>query len=1690
MTDAEEGASLALAAKASAGKENELRESHLGTRTSTAGAASSAELGQALASLAQTGSSDDLIGAAALGEGARSSEDETSRLLSPAHLLDRLQQVAMDAGSAGSKTRALLASAMLQRGEPSEAAPLIHQAAETSPRSALCAVFARKLAAQDDSPSQAQAALAVSEASLVQADAKGAQAATARALLRGYSQAADPAPTRRVLEKVARLGAHDSSWGLLRTIQKLAMGESIAGLRIDDDMLAFAELTQEVLVGATPPAGEHAPEPDVVRFDRHLLRAARAFERADAKSGLALLEDTTVAKETRLHLNAAFSRSKSGGTRRAAELYKELATRDARPDVIRCLASAAVQIGDSSLLAWALAQADPAAGCFNLQERALLAACSGEQLRSGFGQQSPSPQDRALSLCLAPATEIAIAPEASSEEALLVQLGTTLTALPAELPPTEIRSAVTSEFAKRGLENELVTALGLGEALLAEVGPGLLDALSDMLTAWEEPRGPFIEALATEKVLGNRAALTHFQATLEEGPELAEACIRALVECAPQEAISELDLLAKGTEHPYLKWCYEQELALREKALAKQGNVSSSQPLPEQEPPPESGIEVAPEDIEIEELGELDEMVELDAGGDEEEVSEVAPGAWGPGLEVSRSLVATIELAENWSRAGPVGQSEKTSRDEESLPEDIAATLLVLQARAAQIQAEPAGEGVERARELLSDSASTIAHRSRFRDAWTADSPPSPQELDSWAASADVSERALAYFWGTAKLGEGETSGRRQLEALSTFVDQGLFGDRNHSLAIARSLAGEFPELAAVFEDLCLVLGQGQLLSPGLLETAKNGSTPGERRHAYERLFEIDQQLGQVGAATLWLKAICDEFVGEQQALLQLEEQLLLLGESTDHVQQTIAANLAFGDRESYQLVAGAHKLARFDHRGAAEALRPLLKEKRTPYSALIGLRTVAEERRDDELLVAVCDRLFQAAEGHLDQHSLALSVAYALCRLGQRPLARHWASRATEQQDGAFSALLLQFALMQEDQTAAAPDDSSFEEQARMAENLGRSARDATHQREFFSLAARHWEAADHRQQAKLNYQKALEAEPADEHAFNRLHVWSIEEEDWESQRALLESRLEHVPPSTQKALDHQLELTQLLRARGQNKQALVPIESALAHHPHSKEALALHFDLCIEEQRFEAAESSLLALKRLLEPGNERTKVLRRLAKLYHEDLSQLERAMDAHQAVLEVEPKDEAVRQTLVDIYTSLGFADRAADLQTQIIFDATSEESKRSGALKLAAIYEQVGHDQDRAWATLERTRKAWPLSSAVLRASIEFMDRRGGGVARAFILDRTAKGAERRLKTGNLEPQLFETLAEVAHLRGKHQQEDGCRLALAALSGDDHQALEQGAEGAFAAELEELLAPRQLPTPLRTLLRNTGAAMDSAFTLDTASLGAQRLMSGSLLDRANRWSRLTVGVESELFSAASLASLCVPITARPLRILVDDQFAELPGESQDFLLLRALKLQEMGAGALFRQRPADRWPQLAALFSVFVPEQNEPTVDPKKVAQFRALIEQGFSRAGYEGDVPTLVLEAIGALAGNGKDVGAALPVVANRVALLATGNLSAALSGLAAGQDIPLASGGPARIESIHKDAQMRDLLLFAASDAFARARERFRSNNKPAAPSPIQASLPPPLPAHRTTREGRSRAPLPPPRRPNKPSS
>ena len=183
-------------------------------------------------------------------------------------------------------------------------------------------------------------------------------------------------------------------------------------------------------------------------------------------------------------------------------------------------------------------------------------------------------------------------------------------------------------------------------------------------------------------------------------------------------------------------------------------------------------------------------------------------------------------------------------------------------------------------------------------------------------------------------------------------------------------------------------------------------------------------------------------------------------------------------------------------------------------------------------------------------------------------------------------------------------------------------------------------------------------------------------------------------------------------------------------------------------------------------------------------------------------------------------------------------------------------------------------------------------------------------------------------------------------------------------------------------------------------------------------------------------------LCLPAGGRRL-VLGEALTAPEHAAARDFLVHRALAVLKLNASVLTRAAPIDLWPIVAAYLKLWSPSWTPQGIDQGKLGDWLTR----FQRAGAPEPTPrqsALATEVIATLGSRSSTLGTVLYGWGNRIGLLATGSMEVALTGIAwATAHGALPAAGRDRMTWIGRNAEARDLMVFAVSDACTEARRR-----------------------------------------------
>jgi hypothetical protein len=261
------------------------------------------------------------------------------------------------------------------------------------------------------------------------------------------------------------------------------------------------------------------------------------------------------------------------------------------------------------------------------------------------------------------------------------------------------------------------------------------------------------------------------------------------------------------------------------------------------------------------------------------------------------------------------------------------------------------------------------------------------------------------------------------------------------------------------------------------------------------------------------------------------------------------------------------------------------------------------------------------------------------------------------------------------------------------------------------------------------------------------------------------------------------------------------------------------------------------------------------------------------------------------------------------------------------------------------------------------------------------------------------------------------------------------------------EVEDLLAPPELPAVARQALALLGPHLDKVFALDPRTYRAEKVAARDpttlrILEEAGQW----LGVaDLELWVAAGSPRLCVPVGAHPVSLACGREVLAAPDAERRFLTVRSLFLAKHGLAGVARAPAHELAAMLASVAQHYDPGHQPIGLDPGLVHEQGRRLAKVAPRKALD-DAGPLVLELVGLPEYDPNRLAMAVSEIADRVALLATGSVPASLaalmrlSGEALGADI----GG--RVATLRRNPEALSLVQFAISDAHFEARRRSSS--------------------------------------------
>ncbi|WP_437590787.1 hypothetical protein [Sorangium sp. So ce1000] len=1437
---------------------------------------------------------------------------------------------------------------------------------------------------------------------------------------------ADPEGAHKRLELAARTHPADPRAHVQRFCEALAAPDTdaaastaIGKFRLPDapELAPLAAASAQVAAHRGAPRLARGRAAPATPYEA-LLRARALLRAGDLAEGLASLEPlrgTSLAPAV-AWLTAALSAARKETRPAALGALRSVASGSHGGQARRALAAQAIELGDAAAVRDATLDDGDDGGAFSPADRVVLSALAG----GSAGEIEPwldalADDPEFAPLCAAASAALSDASSASNGAA---------DGAPASrgVRPLGGPSARAAAALGRALSREAVPAEG---------GVDASDAFSRAVVTYGDtaPESPLFRALALELDLdGDRGArVARAVASLREVASERDSALAAavLAEIAGDQRAAMSDLDRARAADP------QHEGAARARA-AQESGVGAARILAEHALTLDEGPRAA--------VLVTEAAIRLLDGGDNEEGERLLSRA----AQIDPKLPVALHLGERSARA-------RVDRD--GLLEWL------------RTRREGAADPLERAHDLVREAllvaeadpaaaASLLetAHRSRpqdigLRELFERLAPEPPADRAAWRA-----ERAAELLRALDASGEGG-AGRSDDDraatgieaarlALEAALDHERAGDLAQAAACARqAIAAGDTALAPIALYRAAVAGHGTgELVDALIPRAREAADAAERLDIYERLAELDEHgRKDAGSALLWRRSILEETPHHLPTLRRVAS--YLIGEGRDEELEPIALEIA-RVLDGPEAIAHALLSARLRLRVLPweEALEPVQIAYRNEPRGIWALRQMAAHARvkaDHALAIEADRQLIERTDRPSEAAALSVRAARDALHAGSIEDAVAFFRHAITLVPHYLVAHLdLADALERGGDPAAAA--------AALESAAGASVGPEGRAHSLYAAAVLWQDKVQNVARARDVLEAVATVDPSYADVFSRLRAIYIAEGARAELAALLERRLEAVTDPAER-VEMEVLRGRALADVGDAAAAKRALAAALDANPDHVEALSAFADVCAGEGDWAGAEQAWIRLARLVPEPAKQVAIYLRLGELYDEHLPNEERAELAYQEILKRAPGDVSARERLVALYKRAGDGARALEQQNLLINAAEAPEQKCRRTAELAEIYEAMG-DTKKAEATLLTARKTWPKDDFALGALARYYQRTEQASAATTLLDRALADARRALNTGRFEPYLFSTVATVAELRGRASAAQIARATVAALDGHDA-AMGGAGNAAGAARLDAHLAPELMTPAFRELLLKSGPLLDAAVPFDLDSIRATPLppQHADITDLA-RGVGAAYGLPGlQVFMTGALGAVCVPASTSPPKIVLGQALVTSPREDVRLALIhRAVKILQTNASAFSRTAPIDLWPLLAAYLRAFVPTWSPQGADAARLREYQGRIER-VAAGGLDPKLSVLAADVIGSIGNRASTLNTAINGWGNRAAFLAVGDINVVLTGIAwsgGNTNAPPASGKD-RVTWIGRNAEARDLIVFAVSDGLTEAREQ-----------------------------------------------
>ncbi|MCA9532743.1 MAG: hypothetical protein KC593_03655, partial [Myxococcales bacterium] len=832
------------------------------------------------------------------------------------------------------------------------------------------------------------------------------------------------------------------------------------------------------------------------------------------------------------------------------------------------------------------------------------------------------------------------------------------------------------------------------------------------------------------------------------------------------------------------------------------------------------------------------------------------------------------------------------------------------------------------------------------------------------------------------------------------------------------------------------------------LRRAEESGDARAKAQALASLADLDlYERNDPSAATLTLRALLEATPGHVPTLRSLERIYMDQGrraevaETATHLLDAISAP---EDLATYLPFAGRLQIREADDGAAADALY-LRHARRSASSPRVARRwlAVAEARQDREQATEALRVLADLTTTPIEKATHCLRAAgHRSAEGGAQAAAAELGREEAVSKHPVAAALLGHYRAMA---GYALPAAEAFVEAAKLSP-------DETYAAAFWYEAGCLFQDKHEDERALAAFERTVAVDVTHRSVFTRMRELLEARGDNDRLASLIAQRLAR-GGDTATLADLHVAQGALAERMGDNVGAREALRAALALHPDSRDSLERLSRLCLDDEIWPEAESTLIRWARLERNEASLRFIFFSLGDIYDRHIRQDARAEAAFQRVLKLAPADMVTLDRLASLYQRVDKPREAVAALQRMVEIEQSVTAKRDLRLRIGTTLEVMGHARE-AEQAFEQVRRAAPTDLVVVRALASFYERQDARPALAMHLNRAVGDFRRAIELDLAEPAHWVALVDVMVMRGRR---DGARcaasaaLALGITEPQAGQAVDTrgGVPGAGHAAadpaMKDFLAKDDLSHAALVVFEKAEEAFEKLLPLDVKALHLEKVLPKEHPVRveaseAGKWFGFS-DVHPRITHA--LPRVCVPISLNPLTLVVGAELIDNTDERErTFLFARACEIAKAGLSVALRSQPVQLAMVLSGLVHAYDPNYLPEGVDPAQLADIGQRVVKALPRKARD-EMGPLAVEMAGRPGFDPRSIGLAAGDLGNRVALLATGDLSAALSALLKLNARTLEGPVRQRAELLRALPETASLLRFAVSEEYLDARHR-----------------------------------------------